>query len=191
MSLPAPLRVYVRRPGWWLLVGVAVVAALLLIDVKTARDQRAWARGALLADAEVSDRYDGSDSVPVTYRNTVTDQDVKATAYLWNADLRPDAGAAVSVEFDEDDPLRIVVAGDRFPITGNLAGYTPIVVVPLLAWLTRGYSDGWYGWRARTPRPSPWSPRSHRGDGFGGARYSISSRSTPRRDRRRCAPCVS
>ena len=140
MTTPPVLRAHRRRAGRWLVAGAALVAVLVAMDVKGARDDRVWAETAIRAEGSVDPGYRGGADVPVSYRNEEIDEVVHTTTYLWDAGLEPEAGARVALEVDPDDPDVVSIAGDRFPVWGNVASYAPWIGVPLAFWLARCWS---------------------------------------------------
>jgi hypothetical protein len=85
----------------------------------------------------VAPGWDGGRDVTVLYRHPSTGLRVRAATHVWDGSRLPDTARPVLLEVSRTDPLDVVVAGDRFPATSNLANYAPWVVLPFLVWMLR------------------------------------------------------
>jgi hypothetical protein len=130
---------------WWTFALLALATVLVVADVVAARDDRRTFESGQQVTGDVAADWDGSRDIPLSYRDPSTGAVVRTSTYLWDVSLRPAGPGEVAIEVSATDPMRVVIAGDRFPATANLTSYLPWVLAPAVVWLLRS----WTLWRTR------------------------------------------
>ena len=135
---PASVRRHLRRPLWWTAWLTLAAAGLFMVDVFDARAETREFADAMTATATVRELPVAGGTFTVRYFNQRTEQRVDAEVYVWDGDKAPDAvGEQVRLDVSRGDPENVRVAGDRFPLTYNLVGYSVFPGVALVAWFVR------------------------------------------------------
>lgn len=119
---------------------MALAGSLFVDDVNAARSSNRTYDGGYRVGGEVTAVRDGGRDVSVTYRHPATNAVVHTTTYVWDDARLPAGPGPVALEVSRTDPGDVVVAGDRFPATGNLADYAPWALFPPLVWFARRWT---------------------------------------------------
>lgn len=134
---PEPVVRHLHRPLLTLAALAFVAGWFFLGDVASARfsgDRSDY----LAVDGIVGEDWNGRGDLPVTYRNTLTDQEVETTVVVFDPGLLPAGpGASVALEVAPENPDLVFLAGDYQPATRDAAFYLAVLAVPSIVWWLR------------------------------------------------------
>lgn len=128
---------WLRRPFWWGGAVLVLMGTFFLGDISYAREEdRTFDRGYPAAGTITDDLDD--ERVQIIYFDPRTGEEVRTSTAVWNPNLLPDSAVGpIALTVSPDDPKRVVIAGDRFPVTFNLPLYAACVMPFFLVWATR------------------------------------------------------
>ena len=129
-----------RNTALWLPVAALALFGWFLVteDLPASRPERADRPDEVAVDGRVVEETTGG-ALEVRYTHPVTEQEVTAEVYVWDADLAPGPGRPIRLVADRDDPLAASAAGDVRPWHANAAVYLAWLAGSALPALTRRY----------------------------------------------------
>lgn len=129
-----------RNTALWLPVAAMALFGWFFVteDLPASRPELVDRPDEVAVDGRVVEETTGG-ALEVRYTHPVTEQEVTAEVYVWDADLAPAPGATIRLVADRDDPLSASAAGDAMPWHTNAAVYLAWLAGTTLPALTRRY----------------------------------------------------
>ena len=129
-----------RNTALWLPVAALALFGWSFVteDLPASRPERVDRPDEVAVDGRVVEETTGG-ALEVRYTHPVTEQEVTAEVYVWDADLAPAPGGTIRLVADRDDPLAASAAGDVMPWHTNAAVYLAWLAGTTLPALTRRY----------------------------------------------------